>query len=76
MKLFTKHGELTLESEEIDIKIATDRTVYLKTNKTQYQSTNKQIPKGLTKIEKEIFMFKLRQIYIQNLGKEVKENGV
>jgi len=68
MKLFHKDGELTLETDNFSTKIATDRKFYIKypEDKT-YKYTECELPKGMTKTQKENWLFEHRRKLLKRL---------
>ena len=64
----TKDGEVTLECDEFSSKIATDRKFYMKYpgDKT-FKYTEVEVPKGMTKKNKERWLFEHRQRLLERI---------
>lgn len=70
-KLFTKEGEVTLESDELSSKIATDRKLYVKyPGYKEYKYTGYDVERGLSKRQKEMWLFSHRLKVLERIKNE------
>lgn len=73
MRVYDTDGEVILESSEYNLKITSDRQLYLqKKGGKQYKSINREIREGLTSHQKKLYLIMLSE-KIEKKREQTKE---
>lgn len=82
IKIINRDGNIELLSDEVDLKIDSNRFIYVKPkgkgyNMKKYLNTNCQVPYGLIMKEKHTYLIHLRAETLKKMGYETdqKQNG-
>jgi hypothetical protein len=71
LKIKEDNGEIVLESAEVNVKITTNRDIYMRTPKQgEFKPTGHKVPLGMSIEQKAIYALRLRNQYIQKFNEE------
>jgi hypothetical protein len=71
IQLFKKGNDLVLESQFVDLKITSDRKLWVRRNwkkESQHVDTGVRVPMGLSRSQKELWLMEFRKKMIEKQG--------
>ena len=81
MNLTTENGDIILYGDDFDLKVASDREMYVRFHDSEepkrFRAIGRKLESGFTKEDKEMFLMKLRMCMLERIEKKkaVKKNG-